>query len=72
MPPKHHPPSYGNEFLPAWAVRVGSQEIVVSAEFGAPALMKLITTFPLERDDIPAFGLRMSPRVSEARQSYYD
>lgn len=33
--------------------------------------MKLITTSPLERYDIPAFGLRMSPQISEARRSYY-
>jgi hypothetical protein len=44
---------------------------VDSAEFGVPALMKLITTFPLERYDIPAIGLRMQPRASETRQSYY-
>ena len=34
--------------------------------------MKLITTFPLERYDIPAFGQRARPGTSEARQSYYD
>lgn len=34
--------------------------------------MKLITTFPLERYDIPAFGPRVRPETSEARQSYYD
>jgi hypothetical protein len=26
---------------------------------GAPAWMKLITTFPLEHYDIPTFGLRL-------------
>lgn len=39
---------------------------------GAPALMKLITTFPLQRYDIPTFGLRMPLRASEARRGYYD
>jgi hypothetical protein len=34
--------------------------------------MKLITTFPLERYDIPTLGLRVSPAASEGRQSYYD
>jgi hypothetical protein len=34
--------------------------------------MKLTTTFPLERYDILTVGLRMPPRESEARQSYYD
>jgi len=34
--------------------------------------MKLITTFPLERYDIPAVGLQVPPEASEARQSYYD
>jgi hypothetical protein len=34
--------------------------------------MKLITTFPRERYDIPTFGPRMPPRASETRQSYYD
>ena len=41
-------------------------------KIGVPALMKLITTFPLERYDIPAFGQRARPGTSEARQSYYD
>lgn len=39
---------------------------------GAPAWMKLITTFPLEHYDIPAFGQRARPGTSEVRQSYYD
>ena len=33
--------------------------------------MKLITTFPRERHDVPAFSLRLPPRASETRQSYY-
>src|SRR6266436_1264482 len=39
---------------------------------GAPARMKLITTFPLERYDILALRLRMPPRAFGTRQSYYD
>lgn len=39
---------------------------------GAPAWMKLITTFPLERYDTLSFRLRMPPYVCETRRSYYD
>src|SRR5215211_633578 len=34
--------------------------------------MKVRTTSPLERYDIPAFGRRKTPGASGARQSYYD
>jgi hypothetical protein len=39
---------------------------------GAPAWMKLITTFPLERYDTPAFEPQTPPRSSKARRSHYD
>ena len=39
---------------------------------GALALMKVITTYPLQRYDILAFGLRTPPCASEHRHSYYD
>jgi len=54
------------------AQRIGSQEIVDSARLARPAWTKLITTFPPERYDILAFGLRLPPRASEAGQNYYD
>jgi hypothetical protein len=45
--------------------------IPIGGVMARPPLMKLITTFPLERYDIPAFGQRARPGTSEA-QSYYD
>lgn len=51
----------------------GLQEITVLQEVGgAPAWMKLITTFPLEHYDIPTFEPRAPPQASGARQSCYD
>jgi hypothetical protein len=66
---------------PAFASGSGKQEkgpmnlskhLSFARKVGAPAWMKLITTLPLERYDIPTFGPRMSPRALEARQSHYD
>ena len=39
----------------------GAQEIMDSAEIGAPALMKLITMFPLGHYDVPALGSQSAP-----------
>src|SRR6266436_3066845 len=39
---------------------------------GAPALMKLITTFPLPHSDILATDAQFRPRISKARQNHYD
>lgn len=49
-----------------------SEESQVRIVSGAPALMKLITTFPREPYDILTFGLQRPPSASGARQSYYD
>jgi len=43
------------------ARRDGSQDIADSAEFGVPALTKLITTFPLGRYEISAVRRRTLP-----------
>jgi hypothetical protein len=42
------------------------------ASTGASALMKPITTSPLERDDVLSSGLPRSARVYERRQTHYD
>jgi hypothetical protein len=39
---------------------------------GAPALMKLITTFPLPHSDILATDAQFRPRIFKARQNHYD